>query len=211
MSASIQEINRHVTVASDASRQAVSEVSTTATQMQELLKTANKIGEVISLITDIAEQTNLLALNATIESARAGDAGRGFAVVASEVKALATQTAKATDRISGYVNDIQSATREAVDSIGKVGEVIQRVEQSSAAIAGAMEEQEATTQEVSRSVQEAASGTQEVSSNITGVQTASLEVGEASGKVTIAAADLSNQADIMQTQVNEFFTRLRQG
>ncbi|MBL4876064.1 MAG: HAMP domain-containing protein [Cohaesibacteraceae bacterium] len=211
MSASIQEINRQVAVATSASQQAVSDVTTTATQMQVLTETANKIGEVVNLISDIAEQTNLLALNATIESARAGDAGRGFAVVASEVKALASETAKATEGISKHVNDIQLATREAAVSIDQVGSVIQQVEESSTVIAAALQEQEATTREVARSVQQAASGTMKVSTNITDVQLASVEVGEASTKVMSAAKHLSGQAGLMRNQVDEFLGQLRQG
>lgn len=211
MSASIQEINRQVAVATNASQQAVSDVTTTATQMQVLTETANKIGEVVNLISDIAEQTNLLALNATIESARAGDAGRGFAVVASEVKALASETAKATEGISKHVNDIQLATREAAKSIDQVGSVIQQVEESSTVIAAALQEQEATTREVARSVQQAASGTMKVSTNITDVQLASVEVGEASTKVMSAAKHLSGQAGLMRNQVDEFLGQLRQG
>ncbi|MBL4875266.1 MAG: methyl-accepting chemotaxis protein, partial [Cohaesibacteraceae bacterium] len=208
---SIQEINRQVAVATSASQQAVSDVTTTATQMQVLTETANKIGEVVNLISDIAEQTNLLALNATIESARAGDAGRGFAVVASEVKALASETAKATEGISKHVNDIQLATREAAVSIDQVGSVIQQVEESSTVIAAALQEQEATTREVARSVQQAASGTMKVSTNITDVQLASVEVGEASTKVMSAAKHLSGQAGLMRNQVDEFLGQLRQG
>ena len=81
-------------------RASVSEAETTNTQIAGLAAAAQKIGDVVKLISDIAGQTNLLALNATIEAARAGDAGRGFAVVASEVKSLAVQTAKATEDIA---------------------------------------------------------------------------------------------------------------
>ncbi len=77
---------------------------------------AQKIGDVVKLISEIAAQTNLLALNATIEAARAGEAGRGFAVVASEVKAQASQTSKATDEISSQVGAIQSANPRSTPS-----------------------------------------------------------------------------------------------
>ena len=111
MTSTIGEISQQVAQASDASRQAVTEVGNTSEQMGALAQTANKIGEVVELISGIAEQTNLLALNATIESARAGEAGKGFAVVAGEVKQLASQTAKATSEISQQISDIQIATK----------------------------------------------------------------------------------------------------
>src|SRR3974390_2343770 len=75
-----------------------------------LASAAKHIDEVVGFIRTIAGQTNLLALNATIEAARAGEAGRGFAVVASEVKALAIQTAKATEEISSQIAEVQLAT-----------------------------------------------------------------------------------------------------
>ncbi|VAW15767.1 Methyl-accepting chemotaxis sensor/transducer protein [hydrothermal vent metagenome] len=209
MSASISEINGQVAQASEASKQAVIGVEKTATQMKNLALTADKIGEVISMISDIAEQTNLLALNATIESARAGEAGKGFAVVASEVKALASETAKATEDISRHIEDIQSATGEAVGSIDDIGTIIKQLDEASTAIAAAMEEQGMTTQEVSRNIAEAASGTQEVSSNIAGVTQASQEVGAASGEVTTAAGELSVQAELMKTEVQKFIDQVR--
>ncbi len=211
MSASILEINNQVSSASQASKKAVEDVATTADQMSALALTVNKIGEVVSLISDIAEQTNLLALNATIESARAGEAGKGFAVVASEVKTLASETAKATESISEYIQEIQSATGDAVTSIDNIGHVIQKLEESSTAIAAAMEEQGATTQEVARNIQEVAAGTQEVSSNIAGVTQASQEAGAASGEVTEATGELSRQAEILRNEVSVFLQGLREG
>ena len=91
----VDEISRQVGQASRIASSAVVKARGTNETMTQLSQAADKIGQVISLISDIAGQTNLLALNATIESARAGEAGRGFAVVAAEVKALAGQTGKA--------------------------------------------------------------------------------------------------------------------
>ncbi|MBF0248821.1 MAG: nitrate- and nitrite sensing domain-containing protein, partial [Alphaproteobacteria bacterium] len=86
LSSSISEISRQVSQSTHIAGTAVAEVKNTNQQVRGLADAAQKIGEVVALITDIADQTNLLALNATIEAARAGEAGKGFAVVASEVK-----------------------------------------------------------------------------------------------------------------------------
>ncbi len=123
----------------------------------------------VKLITAIAEQTNLLALNATIEAARAGEAGKGFAVVAQEVKALAAQTAKATDEIGTQIAGMQAATQESVGAIKEIGGTIGRISEIAAAIAAAVEEQGAATQEIARNVQQAAQGTAQVATNITDV------------------------------------------
>lgn len=209
MSASIAEINSQVAQAAEVSKQAVENVTKTSTQIDELSETADKVGAVVSMISDIAEQTNLLALNATIESARAGEAGKGFAVVASEVKALANETAKATEEIAAHIQRIQGATKGAVASIVDIGSVVAQLEETSTVIAAAMEEQGATTQEISRNVQEAATGTKDVSSSISSVTQASQEAGAASGQVTSAAKELSEQSELMKTQVEKFLAQVR--
>ena len=100
---------------------------------------ADRVGDVVRLITDIASRTNLLALNATIEAARAGEAGKGFAVVAGEVKALATQTAKATDEIATQITAIRATTGEAVSAVRDVTASIGEVNEVATAIAAAVE------------------------------------------------------------------------
>jgi len=208
---SITEINGQVTQASVAARRAVEDVTKTSGQMDNLALTADKIGAVVSMISDIAEQTNLLALNATIESARAGEAGKGFAVVAGEVKALASETAKATESISQHITEIQTAAGEAVNSINDIGQVVEQLEETSTTIASAMEEQRATVQEVARSVQEVSSGSQEVTTNIDGVTQASQETGAAATQVSSAAGELSEQAESLKNEVSEFLEELRRG
>ncbi|MBL4645114.1 MAG: HAMP domain-containing protein [Rhizobiales bacterium] len=204
MTNSIAQINSQVSQASQISRQAVEDVSTTTVQMANLAQTADKIGAVVSMISDIAEQTYLLALNATIESARAGEAGKGFAVVASEVKALASETGKATESISAHIAEIQSATSEAVTSINNIGKVVGQLEATSATIASAMDEQGEATQEVARNVSEAAAGTQEVSATISGVTQTSGEAGAAANDVKLAAHELSVQAEMMKAEIEQF-------
>ena len=169
LSASISEIARQVAQSSEIADQAVQDANRTDSIVKTLADGAQKIGDVVGLISTIAGQTNLLALNATIEAARAGDAGKGFAVVASEVKSLANQTAKATEDISQQVAQIQVATKEAVTAIEAISQTIGEVSRIATAIAAAVEEQGAATQEIARNVHEAASGTQQVGTNIAGV------------------------------------------
>jgi methyl-accepting chemotaxis protein len=209
MTASISEINVQVIRASEASRSAAEDVSQTAGQMDALAGMADRIGEVVSIISDIAEQTNLLALNATIESARAGEAGKGFAVVASEVKALANETAKATESISELVTEIQAETKTAVGSIGKIGEVIRDLEHSSTAIASAMEEQGATTQSVAENVAQAADGTRDVSESIKVVKDASVDASDATRQVQSSIDDLTEQSGLLRDEVGRFLGQIR--
>jgi methyl-accepting chemotaxis protein len=209
LSSSIGDINSRVSRASEISSQAVTEVSKTERQMSQLAQTAEKIGEVISMISDIAEQTNLLALNATIESARAGEAGKGFAVVASEVKALASETAKATDSISGLIKEIQDQTRTSVTSIAEIGSIISTINETSVEIAAAMDQQDGATREIARNVTEASKGTQAVAESVTGVTQASQETGAAASQVTMAAGELSDQAAKLKIEVDGFLAEVR--
>ncbi|WP_043366729.1 methyl-accepting chemotaxis protein [Belnapia sp. F-4-1] len=204
LSASVSEISRQVAQSAKVAGRAADDARRTDATVRELADGAQRIGEVVRLISDIASQTNLLALNATIEAARAGDAGKGFAVVASEVKALAGQTAKATEEISVQVGQIQTATRDAVAAIQGIASTIGEVNQIAGAIAAAVEEQGSATQEIARNVQQAAAGTQEVTRNIGGVSRASAETGEAAGHVLQAAGEVSRQSERLGAEVTTF-------
>jgi methyl-accepting chemotaxis protein len=209
LSSSIREIGNQVTESSRIVGNAVNQAADTNQKVKALAEAAQKIGAVVTLINEIAGQTNLLALNATIEAARAGEAGKGFAVVASEVKNLATQTAKATDEISGQVRSIQDATASSADAIDGITQTIGRVNEISTAIASAVEEQGAATQEISRNVQEASSGTQEVSSNISGVTQASQQTSAGASQVLGAAAELARNGVRLKQEVDGFLATVR--
>jgi methyl-accepting chemotaxis protein len=206
LSVSTSEIGRQIAESARVAHEAVAEAERTSNTVRGLAEAAHRIGEVVKLISDIASQTNLLALNATIEAARAGEAGRGFAVVASEVKSLANQTAKATDDIAAQVRAIQDATREAVNAIGEISDTVGKSNSISAAIAAAIEKQEATTHEIARNVLEAAKGTRGVSGNIMGLNRAADETGQAANMVLSSAAGLAEQADTLRSEAERFLS-----
>ncbi len=209
MSASISEMQQQVMRSRDVSERAAESVENAAQQVTGLSDAANQIGEVLGLIQDIAEQTNLLALNATIEAARAGDAGKGFAVVASEVKALATQTQKATEQIRQQIEGVQTESQTAVSAIGGIRDVITQVSEISHSIAATIEEQASATAEIAKNAQQAASGTHEVSSSVQGVSEASQQASAASTELLASSGALTQQSDAMRQQVEEFITRIR--
>jgi methyl-accepting chemotaxis protein len=209
LSVSIREITQQVAQAGNVINEGVRQTIQSNEHVQGLAGTAEKIGDVVRIISDIAGQTNLLALNATIEAARAGDAGKGFAVVASEVKALATQTAKATEEIAAQIKTIQEATQLAVHSIRSVTETMGKVNETATAIASAVEEQGSATQEISRNVLQAAQGTQEVSGNIAGVIGAAQQTGAAAVQVLASADELSQNGEVLKAQVQAFLREVR--
>ncbi len=177
LGSSVQEIGRQVSGSAQLAQQAVQTADQTATLVQALSQTSARIGDMVGMISGIAGQTNLLALNATIEAARAGAAGRGFAVVASEVKALAEQTAKATEEISRQIGEVRGVTHQAVSAIGTITGQIREIDAVATSIAAAVEQQGAATQEIVRNVSQAAIGAGEVTNNIVGVAQASEETG----------------------------------
>jgi methyl-accepting chemotaxis protein len=169
MSAAIGEIAERASQAASVAGEAVQAVATTSATVAELGRTSADIEQVLGVITSIAQQTNLLALNATIEAARAGEAGKGFAVVAGEVKELALQTASATEDIAKRVAAIQATSTEAITAIGRIGDVINEINDHQGAIATAVEEQTATTAEMQRNVAEAAAASTRIAGTITDV------------------------------------------
>ena len=209
LATTVSEISRQVHESSVIAGQAVTQAARTNEQVAVLSQSADRIGDVINLISTIAGQTNLLALNATIEAARAGDAGKGFAVVAQEVKALASQTAKATHEISSQIAGMQAATSEAVDAIREITMTINQISDISGTIAAAVEQQDATTKEISRNVIEAAKGTQEVASSITDVSAGASHTGAASSQLLVSARQLSGESRNLNVEVEKFLATVR--
>ena len=208
LAASVGEVGQRMEQSMRATRQATDAARQTQAIVGRLSDGAQRIGDVIALISGIAAQTNLLALNATIEAARAGEAGRGFGVVAGEVKSLAAQTARATGDIANHVGEIQAATAEAVTAIGRIAATIEEAGSTASSIAAAVVQQGSATAEIARSTQQVAAGTERMTRCVA-------ELGQETGRVDGSAAQvldlssgLSREADTLQTGLRDFLGRL---
>lgn len=204
MVSNIKEISQSAKDSTEVANSAVEMATQTNNIISKLGKSSEEIGEVVKLITNIAGQTNLLALNATIEAARAGEAGKGFAVVASEVKELANQTSNATKEIGDKIQDIQTNTREAVDAIQKITEIISQMSGISGLIADSMEQQTLTTHEMSKNLAQAAHGSSEITDNISGMAQAAEDTSKSAQSIQLSATDLSNVSGQLQGLVDKF-------
>ena len=209
LSASVEEIGRQIRQSAGAVEQTGLRTERSIAEIEGLAAATQRIDGVLTLIQTIAEQTNLLALNATIEAARAGDAGRGFAVVAHEVKALAGQTAKATEEIGQNVGLIQSSTKTAVDAVREIGNAVKGINEITGAIASAISQQDAATREISVNAQSTAHGNQTLVSNIGSLRNTIDETSTAAASVLSASGDLSATAQTLAREVERFFQNLR--
>jgi methyl-accepting chemotaxis protein len=209
LSASISEISRQMAQSAAISNDAMDKAAKTDATIAGLATASQKIGEIVTLISNIASQTNLLALNATIEAARAGEAGKGFAVVASEVKSLANQTAQATQDITNQIGQIQGITQLAVEGVRAISTVIREMDGITTGIAAAVEQQGAATSEIARNVQEVAMAANQISASIGDVSAAVDQSSAVAREVRAAAEVMSTEGDVLKNDVAGFLGGIR--
>jgi methyl-accepting chemotaxis protein len=209
MTSRVDEISRQVAVAAQVTREAVGQADASRETLKSLTEATLRIGDVVQLINDIAGQTNLLALNATIEAERAGEVGRDFAVVAGEVKALATQTGSATQEIGGQIEAVRSAASESISAIGEVACIIGRLDEVTAMIAAALEEQSAAAREIAASLQAVSSASSEATAAMQHVVSGSDEASAVSQQVLESASNIGVEAERLRGEVDQFLIAVR--
>jgi len=211
LSASVEEIGRQVRQSANAVEQTGRRTEKSIAEIESLAAATQRIDGVLSLIQAIAEQTNLLALNATIEAARAGEAGRGFAVVAHEVKALAGQTAKATEEIGENIGQIQASTKNAVEAVREIGDAIRGINDITSNIAAAIGQQDSATREISVNAQSAAQGNETLVVNIGSLRDTIGETNTVAESVLSTSSTLASTAELLSRELETFFQALRSG
>ena len=204
LGASIRDVARSTQLAAEVARDAVRVAEDANVSVRRLGDSSVEVGNVVKVITSIAEQTNILALNAEIEAARAGDAGKGFAVVANEVKELARETARATEDIGRRIGGIQQDTATTIATIHEIAAIIQRIHETQATIASAVEEQSAATSEITRNMGEAARGTREIADSIGAVARSTESTTVGARETQRAANELAMMASELQRLVTQF-------
>lgn len=209
MNSSISEISGQTSRSQQVANSAMSKVDKTTEKMQLFIQQAAQITSVADLIDTIASQTNLLALNATIEAARAGEAGKGFAVVAGEVKALANQTAKATEEIRRQLQSLQDETNSANTSIQEVHQGVESIAEITVAVSSSVNQQTGATHEIAERSNEALMKVHDVGKDVQEVSaTASMQL-EAANRIRQAAEALLKQSTNLGSEVSRFIASVR--
>lgn len=206
---SIRSISEDMAYAQRITSEASGRAEASSAVTIELSNRATRIGEIVAMITAIAQRTNMLALNATIEAARAGEAGRGFAVVAQEVKALAGQTATATEEIGRQIKAMQATAAQAAGALSTIGGTVAEIKSISATIVEAVLAQGEATARIGASVQDAVAAAQRVHSAIGSVDRAATETGDVAADILAESARLADESGRLSDEVLDVIASIR--
>ncbi len=229
---SIKEVKENANETKEIALETKNESKKATLKMTELNIAAQEIDKVTEIIKDIAGQTNLLALNATIEATSAGEPGKGFAVVANEIKELARQSATAATEIGEKLNDVQNKTKEAVEEMDKIEEIVDTINIKIENINKTVENQFITSEnikkvllnnvgdikdvaqliaeitetinEVSKNTGEGALASDNVSKTILEVEAVSKETLNGASQVASASEELAVLAENIQKMISTF-------
>lgn len=196
-------INTSIDAAAEKIQSAVLDSTAVSDAMVDLQSSTEKIGRVVSMISEIAEQTNLLALNATIEAARAGDAGRGFSVVAGEVKALASQTANATNQIAEHIASFNEAAATAGRRVDTINTSVGEIDQTVKGVVESVEVQRRMTAEVSRSATDIQAVVDDLNVQFQEMASLTQQTNAISTDISLVAESLNSETKAVENRLSQ--------
>jgi methyl-accepting chemotaxis protein len=186
----------------------LSEAEASEKALISLVHAAEKIDNIIDMITSIASQTNLLALNASIEAARAGEAGRGFGVVADEVKALVSQTQDATNAVQTQIGEIQEEVKIMAEHITRIVGTIKTLHATSLHIEEHVNNQEEARKRIASALNETRDSSQTANQAMVDLKKDADTVDTTSASVFTASQHLSQEATHLKEETADFFEKI---